>query len=31
MEWICFLLGVAFIIMGLLVFVIQLVGVFKFK
>ena len=31
MEWICFLLGVAFIIMGLLVFVIQLVGVYKFK
>ena len=31
MEWIRFLLGVAFIIMGLLVFVIQLVGVFKFK
>ncbi|MBP3677244.1 MAG: monovalent cation/H(+) antiporter subunit G [Agathobacter sp.] len=31
MEWIRFLLGVAFIIMGLLVFVIQLVGVYKFK
>ena len=31
MEWICSLLGVAFIIMGFLVFVIQLVGVYKFK
>ena len=31
MEWIRFLLGVAFIIMGLLVFVIQLIGVYKFK
>ena len=26
MEWICFILGIAFIIMGLLVFVIQLIG-----
>lgn len=31
MEWIRFILGIAFIIMGLLVFVIQLVGVYKFK
>lgn len=31
MEWIRFILGIAFIIMGLLIFVIQLVGVFKFK
>ncbi|MBQ2902537.1 MAG: monovalent cation/H(+) antiporter subunit G [Agathobacter sp.] len=31
MEWIRFLLGVAFIVMGLLVFVIQLIGVYKFK
>lgn len=31
MEWLRFLLGIAFIIMGLLVFVIQIVGVFKFK
>ena len=31
MEWLRFLLGVAFIIMGLLVFVIQLIGVYKFK
>ena len=31
MEMLRFILGVAFIIMGLLVFVIQLVGVFKFK
>ena len=31
MEWIRFILGVAFILMGLLVFVIQLVGVYKFK
>jgi len=31
MEWIRFIIGVAFIIMGLLVFVIQLIGVFKFK
>ena len=31
MEWIRFVLGVAFIIMGLLVFVIQLIGVYKFK
>ena len=31
MEWIRFILGVAFIIMGLLVFVIQLIGVYKFK
>lgn len=31
MEWLRFILGVAFIIMGLLVFVIQLIGVFKFK
>lgn len=31
MEWIRFVLGVAFILMGLLVFVIQLVGVYKFK
>ena len=31
MEWICFILGIAFIIMGLLVFVIQLIGVYKFK
>ncbi len=31
MEWLRFILGVAFIIMGLLVFVIQLVGVYKFK
>ncbi len=31
MEWIRFILGIAFIIMGLLVFVIQLIGVFKFK
>jgi len=31
MEWLRFILGVAFIIMGLLVFVIQLIGVYKFK
>ena len=31
MEMFCFILGLAFIFMGLLVFVIQLVGVFKFK
>ena len=31
MEWIRFLLGITFILMGLLVFVIQLVGVYKFK
>ena len=31
MEWIRFILGVAFIIMGLLVFVVQLIGVYKFK
>lgn len=31
MEWIRFILGVAFIFMGLLIFVIQLIGVFKFK
>ena len=31
MEWLRFIIGIAFIIMGLLVFVIQLVGVFKFK
>jgi multicomponent Na+:H+ antiporter subunit G len=31
MEWICFILGIAFILMGLLVFVIQLTGVYKFK
>ena len=31
MEWIRFILGIAFIILGLLVFVIQLVGVYKFK
>ena len=31
MEMLRFILGVAFIIMGLLVFVIQWVGVFKFK
>lgn len=31
MEWIRFILGIAFIILGLLVFVIQLIGVFKFK
>ena len=31
MEWLRFLLGVTFILMGLLVFVIQLVGVYKFK
>lgn len=31
MEWLCFILGIAFILMGLLVFVIQLVGVYKFK
>ena len=31
MEWIRFILGVAFIITGLLVFVIQLIGVYKFK
>lgn len=31
MEILCFILGIAFIIMGLLVFVIQLVGVYKFK
>ena len=31
MEWLRFLLGVIFIVMGLLVFVIQLIGVFKFK
>ena len=31
MEWIRFILGIAFIVMGLLVFVIQLIGVFKFK
>ena len=31
MEWIRFILGIAFILMGLLVFVIQLIGVYKFK
>ena len=31
MEWLRFILGITFIIMGLLVFVIQLVGVYKFK
>lgn len=31
MEVLRFVLGIAFIIMGLLVFVIQLIGVFKFK
>ena len=31
MEWLSFILGVAFIIMGLLVFVVQLIGVYKFK
>lgn len=31
MEWLRFIVGVAFILMGLLVFVIQLIGVFKFK
>lgn len=31
MEMLRFILGIAFIIMGLLVFVIQLVGVYKFK
>lgn len=31
METVCFILGVAFIVMGLLVFCIQLIGVYKFK
>ena len=31
MEALCFVLGIAFILMGLLVFVIQLIGVYKFK
>ena len=31
MEALRFILGVAFILMGLLVFVIQLIGVYKFK
>lgn len=31
MEMLRFILGIAFIIMGLLVFVIQLIGVYKFK
>lgn len=31
MEMLRFILGVVFIVMGLLVFVIQLIGVFKFK
>ncbi len=31
MEWTCFILGIAFIVMGLLVFVVQLIGVYKFK
>ena len=31
MEALRFILGIAFIFMGLLVFVIQLIGVFKFK
>ena len=31
MEWIRFILGVAFILVGLLVFVIQLIGLYKFK
>lgn len=31
MEALRFILGIAFLIMGLLVFVIQLIGVFKFK
>ena len=31
MEWICFVLGISFIVMGLLVFVVQLIGVYKFK
>ena len=31
MEVLRFILGIAFILMGLLVFVIQLIGVYKFK
>ena len=31
MEWLSFILGVAFIVLGLLVFVVQLIGVYKFK
>ena len=31
MEWIRFMIGITLIIMGLLVFVIQLIGVYKFK
>lgn len=31
MEWIRFILGIAFIVMGLLIFVIQIIGVYKFK
>lgn len=31
MELLRFILGIAFILMGLLVFVIQLIGVYKFK
>ena len=31
MELLRFVIGIAFLIMGLLVFVVQLVGVFKFK
>ena len=31
MEMLRFILGIAFIILGLLVFVIQLIGVYKFK
>lgn len=31
MEWLRFILGISFICMGLFVFVIQLIGVYKFK
>ena len=31
MEWIRFILGIGFIVTGLLVFVVQLIGVYKFK
>ena len=31
MEWIRFMIGITLIIMGLLVFVIQLIGVYRFK
>lgn len=31
MEWLRFILGISFMLMGLLIFVIELIGVFKFR